>query len=172
VTDYAIKPVGWRFTDSDGAERIKTRWEFNAFVTQEGAESAALALGRTGSEWFIWRLEDGSYDHTAVENPTTPGHPAELVERFTISGYGKHRRAVPSAWHPGDRVIVRLPDRSLPRGQGLSIRQADVHGAVRAVDDGGVHVDLDREVNGVRTCYATHRELRPEARRCLTPPLP
>jgi hypothetical protein len=77
-------------------------------------------------------------------------------------------------WQPGDRVIVRLPDRSLPRGQGGSIRQVDVHGTIRAVDGGvdaladasvgsGVHVDLDREVNGRRDCYATHRELRPEA---------
>ena len=68
----------------------------------------------------------------------------------------------PKSWKPGDRVTVRLPDRSLPRGQGGSIRQADIHGTVRAVDDGGVCVDLDREVNGVRDCYATHRELRPE----------
>ena len=71
----------------------------------------------------------------------------------------------PKSWQPGDRVIVRLPDRSLPRGQGGSIRLADVHGTVRAVDDGGrpgVRVDLDREVNGVRGCYATHSELRPE----------
>jgi len=96
VTEFTIKPVGWRFTDSNGAERIKTRWQFNAFVTQEGAKSAALALGRPGSEWFIWRLEDGSYDHTAVPDPAAPGHPAELAERFTIAGYGKHRRAVPS----------------------------------------------------------------------------
>jgi hypothetical protein len=37
---------------------------------------------------------------------------------------------------------------------------------VRAVDEPdlppGVRVDLDREVNGVRDCYATHGELRPE----------
>ena len=39
-------------------------------------------------------------------------------------------------------------------------------GTVREVDTGsspGVRVDLDREVRGVRDCYATHRELRPEA---------
>jgi hypothetical protein len=82
--------------------------------------------------------------------------------------------AEPKSWQPGDRVIVRLPDRSLPRGQGGSIRQVDVHGTVRTVDGGvdaladasvgsGVRVDLDREVNGRRNCYATHRELRPEA---------
>ena len=76
-------------------------------------------------------------------------------------------------WQPGDRVIVRLPDHSMPRGRGGVFGQADVHGTVRAVDGGvdvladasvgsGVHVDLDREVNGVRSCYATHRELRPE----------
>jgi hypothetical protein len=41
-----------------------------------------------------------------------------------------------------------------------------VHGTVRAVDlpgqPPGVKVDLDREINGVWDCYATHRELRPE----------
>ena len=66
----------------------------------------------------------------------------------------------PKSWQPGDRVIVRLPDKSLPYG-----RDADIHGTVREVDTGsrpGVRVDLDREVNGVRDCYATHRELRPE----------
>lgn len=67
----------------------------------------------------------------------------------------------PRSWQPGDRVIVRLPDRSAPYG-----RRVDVHGTVRAVDEPdlppGVRVDLDREVNGVRDCYATHGELRPE----------
>ena len=97
MADDTIKPVGWRFTDSDGAQRIKTRWGFNAFVTQEGAKASALALGSLGTEWFIWRLEDGSYDHTAIEDPTGPGHPAELVERFTVKGYGQRKRAVPDA---------------------------------------------------------------------------
>lgn len=64
-------------------------------------------------------------------------------------------------WKPGDRVIVRLPDRSAYRK-----RDVDVHGTVREVDPPGsrpgVRVDLDREVNGVRDCYATHGELRPE----------
>ena len=93
--EYEIKPVGWTFTDSAGAERVKTRWEFNAFVTREGAKAAALSLGRNGQTWYIWRLEDGSYDHTAVPEPTTPGHPAELAETFTVKGYGKRKRAVP-----------------------------------------------------------------------------
>lgn len=69
------------------------------------------------------------------------------------------------SWQPGDRVIVRLPDRMGPRKRGGAIPDVDVHGTVRAVDDGsrpGVSVDLDREVNGIRYCYATHRELRPE----------
>jgi hypothetical protein len=69
------------------------------------------------------------------------------------------------AWQPGNRVIVRLPDKLAPRGRGNSVRQVPVHGTVRSVDDGGlpgVHVDLDREVNGVRSCYATHAELQPE----------
>ncbi len=73
---------------------------------------------------------------------------------------------MPDAWKPGDRVIVRLPDKSLKRGRGGGILEVDVHGTVREVDlpgqPPGVKVDLDREVNGVRDCYATHRELRPE----------
>jgi len=97
MSEPEIKPVGWRFTDSDGAERIKTRWQFNAFVTQEGARNAAVALGGHGTTWYIWRLADGSYDHTAVPEPTTPGHPAELVETFTIGGTGQRKRAVPHA---------------------------------------------------------------------------
>lgn len=71
----------------------------------------------------------------------------------------------PRSWRPGDRVIVRLPDKSAPRMRGGVLREVDVHGTVRAVDDGsrpGVSVDLDREVNGLRDCYATHSELRPE----------
>lgn len=79
-----IWPVGHRFTDSDGAERVKTRWEFNAFVTQEGARASAVNLGQRGTTWYIWRLEDGSYDHSAVPDPATPGHPAELVETLTV----------------------------------------------------------------------------------------
>lgn len=68
----------------------------------------------------------------------------------------------PNHWKPGDRVIVHLPDKSLRRGRGGAIPQVDIHGTARAVDDRGVYVDLDRQVNGVRSCYATHRELRPE----------
>jgi hypothetical protein len=71
-------------------------------------------------------------------------------------------------WKPGDRVIVRLPDKS-PPAVGTGSRQVDVHGTVREVDlpglTPGVKVDLDREINGVRDCYATHGELRPEAPR-------
>ena len=70
-------------------------------------------------------------------------------------------------WQPGDRVIVRLPDKQ--RGSGIRggvSRDVDVHGTVREVDlpaqPPGVKVDLDREINGVRDCYATHGELRPE----------
>jgi hypothetical protein len=72
---------------------------------------------------------------------------------------------MPEPWKPGDRVIVRLPDKSLP-AVGRGSRQVDVHGTVRAIDlpglPPGVKVDLDREINGVRDCYATHSELRPE----------
>jgi len=66
----------------------------------------------------------------------------------------------PQPWKPGDRVIVRLPHRSTP------VCDIDVCGTVRAVDlpglPPGVKVDLDEQVNGVRDCYATHRELRSE----------
>jgi hypothetical protein len=70
----------------------------------------------------------------------------------------------PKPWQPGDRVIVRLPSRG---GLGAKPweRWSWFAGTVREVDTGsrpGVRVDLDREVNGVRNCYATHRELRPE----------
>lgn len=69
-------------------------------------------------------------------------------------------------WQPGDRVIVRLPDKNLRGKWGGGFREADVRGTVREVDlpgqPPGVKVDLDREINGVRDCYATHSELRPE----------
>ncbi len=72
----------------------------------------------------------------------------------------------PKSWKPGDRVIVRLPDKNLRGKWGGGFREVDVHGTVREVDlpgqPPGVKVDLDREINGVRDCYATHRELRPE----------
>jgi hypothetical protein len=72
--------------------------------------------------------------------------------------------AEPGPWRPGDRVIARLP---AGQATGYGRRHADVHGTVRAVDEPGlppgVRVDLDDEVNGVRDCYATHGELRPEA---------
>jgi hypothetical protein len=68
-------------------------------------------------------------------------------------------------WKPGDRVIVRLPDKVRLSGmRGGWSRDVDVHGTVRAVDlpgqPPGVKVDLDREINGVRDCYATYGELR------------
>ncbi len=94
MTEPTIYPAGHRFTDSGGIERVKTRWEFNAFVTQEGAVASAASLGNAGTIWYIWRLDDGSYDHTAVSKPAGPGHPAELVETITIEGYGQRKKAV------------------------------------------------------------------------------
>lgn len=71
-------------------------------------------------------------------------------------------------WAPGDRVVVMLPDRSARRGRGGHVPEIPVTGTVREVDPPGqprgVLVDLDREVNGVRDCYASHGELRREAR--------
>jgi hypothetical protein len=68
----------------------------------------------------------------------------------------------PKPWKPGDRVIVHLSKDRYGSGK----RWAWFTGTVREVDPPGlrpgVRVDLDQEVNGVRDCYATHRELRPE----------
>ena len=86
-------PPGYRWTDSDGNERVTTPWGFNAFAAIEGARAHAAALGRPDSVWYIWRLADGSYDSTAVPDPTTPGHPADLAETVTIHGAGRAKRA-------------------------------------------------------------------------------
>ena len=51
MNEPTIYPVGHTFADSDGYQRIKTRWEFNAFVTLEGATASAVSLGRPGSIW-------------------------------------------------------------------------------------------------------------------------
>jgi hypothetical protein len=56
-------------------------------------------------------------------------------------------------WYPGDRVMLMLPDGRRWRPD------VEVTGTVRAVDDRGVYVDLDRMINGVNNCYATHHEL-------------
>jgi hypothetical protein len=68
-------------------------------------------------------------------------------------------------WKPGDRVRVLLPDRNLRQGGG-GHRSIWVSGTVREVDPPelrpGVRVGLDRQVNGVSECFATHAELRLE----------
>lgn len=67
-------------------------------------------------------------------------------------------------WKPGDRVTVMLPDRDVRRGRGGRVTSVPVTGTVREVDPAGsfpgVLVDLDREVNGVQDCYASHGELQ------------
>jgi hypothetical protein len=67
-------------------------------------------------------------------------------------------------WSPGDRVRVWLPDDTRPRGPGY--RSAWFTGTVREVDPPGlppgVRVDLDKPVNGVQDCFATHAELKRE----------
>jgi hypothetical protein len=60
----------------------------------------------------------------------------------------------------GDRVVVTLPDKALPRGRGGNVVQVPVSGVVSAVTHRGVTVRLDRSVNGVGSCYATHAEAR------------
>ena len=65
------------------------------------------------------------------------------------------------SWQPGDRVKLLLPDKNRPRGGGFS--DVLITGTVREIDTPGlprgVRVDLDRPVNGVRDCYASHDEL-------------
>lgn len=60
-------------------------------------------------------------------------------------------------WKPGDRVSLMLPNNDLPWR-----REVRCPGTVRSADEGGVHVTLDLEINGLRECYATHRELSAE----------
>jgi hypothetical protein len=64
-------------------------------------------------------------------------------------------------WRVGDRCIVALPNRHAVLRAGL----VDVLAEVTGVDDGprpGVSVRFiePRTLNGLSTCYATHRELR------------
>lgn len=68
--------------DSDGIERVPNRWGFNSFATAEGAaESARKIVPVAGGRrhWYVWRLADGTYDYTAVPDPTGEHYPAELV---------------------------------------------------------------------------------------------
>lgn len=68
---------------------------------------------------------------------------------------------VEAPWQPGDRVSLVLPDKSLPWGRAVRIS-----GTVTEVDrpgiPRGVFVHLDRFINGIDTCHATHGELRRE----------
>jgi hypothetical protein len=67
-------------------------------------------------------------------------------------------------WQPGDRVKLMLPDKYARRGRGGAAPVVSFSGTVREVDPPGLRpgvvVDLDRPVNGVRQCFATHEELR------------
>lgn len=60
----------------------------------------------------------------------------------------------------GDRVVITLPDKALPRGRGKRVVQVPVSGVVRVVTSRGVTISLDRAVNGEVSCYATHAEVR------------
>lgn len=73
------------FIDSDGQERVPTQWGFNSFRTADGAKKSVRVLGRIDSQWYIWRLADGTFDYTASGCPDIPGHPAALVERVRIA---------------------------------------------------------------------------------------
>lgn len=80
--------------DSNGNERTPNQWGFNSFATAEGAKQTAARLGSTGSVWYIWRLADGTFDHTAVPDPSTPGHPAELAEVIELQGPRSRRKVI------------------------------------------------------------------------------
>lgn len=89
-----LPPAGHRWTDNDGFPRVKTPWGFNAFADERGARAQAVDLGRPGSHWYIWQLDDGSYDATASANPQTPGHPARLLHEVEIQRDRGHLVAV------------------------------------------------------------------------------
>ena len=72
----------------------RTRWGFNSFATAEGARRCAASLGRNGSVWYIWRLADGTFIQSAVPNPQSPGHPAELAEVIELHGPPSRRKVV------------------------------------------------------------------------------
>jgi hypothetical protein len=93
VTDKPQIPGREPFHDITGSLRTPNEWGFNSFASIHSASIAARELGRPGSTWYIWRLADGTYDHTAVPNPTTPGHPAELVDTFTLPSRRRRRPA-------------------------------------------------------------------------------
>jgi hypothetical protein len=56
--------------------------------------------------------------------------------------------------------MVTLPDKALPRAPGRRVVQVPVSGVVSAITPRGVTIRLDRLVNGLDSCYATHAEVR------------
>jgi hypothetical protein len=82
------------WTDSNGQVRTPNQWGFNSFATAEGARRCAARLGRTGSVWYIWRLADGTFVQSAVPDPASPGHPAELVEVVKLQGRPSRRKVI------------------------------------------------------------------------------
>jgi len=64
--------------------RVRNQWGYNSFADQQGAEETARWMGRQDTCWYIWRLADGSFDFSAIPDPTTLGHPAELVNTITV----------------------------------------------------------------------------------------
>jgi hypothetical protein len=63
---------------------------------------------------------------------------------------------------PGDRVRITLPE-AAPTGPRRWRRYTRVTGTVVELDlpglPPGVHIQLDRPVNGANTCYAGHSEV-------------
>lgn len=57
--------------DSEGIQRVASKYGFNAFSSVEDAARSARAYLRAGSaaEFWVWRLDDGTYDWTAIPNP-------------------------------------------------------------------------------------------------------
>ena len=85
---------GETWLDSDGNQRTPNEWGFNSFTTAEGAKRAAAKLGRDRSVWYIWQLADGTFDHTAVPDPRSPGHPADLAEVIELQGPPSRRKVI------------------------------------------------------------------------------
>jgi hypothetical protein len=62
-------------------ERAPNRWGFSSFVTEEAVRAYCRKYPvRSGGQWRIWRLADGTFDYTSTDVPRAfPDLGAELV---------------------------------------------------------------------------------------------